>query len=138
MLKVFLDASVVIAALLSPSGGSARLSKLVKDKTIIGITSQTVIDEIKKHQRKIKKSEKEIGEFIAWNNFLVRRRIKKTEIKKYFGKIDQNDAHLIAGANLTHCEYLVTLDKKHLLKKEITSQFKPLIILSPKDLLSHG
>lgn len=135
MIKIFFDASVIIAALLSASGGSAKLSRLVKDKTIIGVTSQTVLDEVKKHQRKIKRSEKEIDRLIIDNSFLVSERIKKSETGKYVGRIDQNDAHLIAGANLTHCEYLTTLDKKHLLKKEIINQFKPLIILSPKDLL---
>lgn len=137
MIKVFFDASVIIAALLSPEGGSAKLSKFSQNKKVAGITSQTVIAEIKKHQTKIKKTAKEIDEFVLSNKFIVREKIKKSEIKEYQGKVDQNDVHLLAGANLTRCQYLVTLDKKHLLKKEIVSRFRSLSILSPKDLLEQ-
>lgn len=43
---VFFDASVIIAALLSPTGGSAMLFKYIKLGIIVGITSQTAIEEI--------------------------------------------------------------------------------------------
>lgn len=137
MVRVFFDASVIIAALLSPEGGSAKLSKFSQNKKVAGITSQTVIEEIKKHQTKIKKTQKEIDEFILANKFIVREKIKKSDIKEYQGRVDQDDAHLLAGANLTRCRYLVTLDKKHLLKREVVEGFKPLSILSPKELLKE-
>ena len=51
--------------------------------------------------------------------------------------IDDEDAHLIAGANLTRCSYLVSLDKKHVLKLDIKKNFLPLRIVSPKELLEE-
>src|SRR3989339_1004771 len=126
MLKIFFDASVIIAALLSPSGGSAKLLQLAKKKALAAITSQTVIDEVLKHQQKIQKTKKEIEEFLIQNPFLIRQKIKANEAKKYQRLIDADDCHLIAGANLTKCQYLVTLDKKHLLTKTAQNSVKPL------------
>ena len=45
-MRVFFDASVIIAALLSPTGGSALLFQFIKIGFIVGVTSQTVIAEV--------------------------------------------------------------------------------------------
>lgn len=138
-MRVFFDASVIIAALLSPSGGSSLLLKLVRADKIIGITSQTVVEEILEEDKfnKLKKSQDEIEEFIATSALLIRNFISSDEIKPYQDQIEIEDAHLIAGANLTKCSYLVTLDKKHLLNKEIKEEFLPLKIVSPKELIEE-
>ena len=65
---------------------------------------------------------------------------KPTTIDKmepYQGLVDVEDAHLIAGANLTKCGYLVTLDKKHLLRPDIQKKFLSLKIVSPGELLEE-
>lgn len=137
MIKVFFDASVIIAALLSPNGGSAKLLQLAKKGMLIAITSQTVVAEVLKHQQKIKKTKKEIEEFLTQNPFLIRQKIKQSETEKYQNLIDVNDCHLIAGANLTKSQCLVTLDKKHLLTKTAQSNVKPLKMVSPKELIAE-
>lgn len=125
-MRVFFDASVIIAAILSETGGSSLLFKYVKKNKIIGITSQTAVDEIleKDKSKRIKKSRKEIKEFIANSGLIVREQIKLEAIELYQSQVDLEDAHLIAGSKLTKCSYLVTLDK-----------FLPLQIVSPKELL---
>lgn len=135
MIKVFLDASVIIAAMLSQSGGSAQVVTLGKLGSWIQITSQTAIDEVKKHTEKINKSVWEIDQFIKNSNILVRQRITISETKYLVGLVDSKDAHLIAAARLTDCDYLITLDKKHLLKKDIKNKFNPLKIVNPEELL---
>ena len=138
-MRVFFDASVIIAALLSPTGGSALILKFIKISFIIGITSQTVIEEVleEKHFLKIKRSKGEIENFITQSRLIIRKTIAVDEITPYQNLIDPEDAHLIAGANLTKCEYLVTLDKKHLLRSDIQENFLPLRIVSPKELLEE-
>lgn len=138
-MRVYFDASVIIAALLSPFGGSSQLFKYIKRKVLVGITSQTVIDEILEEDKtiKLKKSEEEIELFIAQSGLIVRESITIGEITSYRGLIDVEDAHLVAGAVLTKCDYLVTLDKKHLLREDIRKRFLPLGIVSPKDLLTE-
>lgn len=136
MPKVYFDASVIIAALLSSSGGSAKLIECIRFGLITGITSQSVIDEVLKHAEKMNISSDEIQRYIARSGMVVRKRVTTEEIKPYRQEVDPDDAHVIAGALLTHCTYLVTHDKKHLLKPEIQKRFMPLHILFPKELLS--
>ena len=138
-MRVYFDASVLIAAILSPNGGSAQLLKFIKKGLIVGIASQTVIEEVleEDHLQKIKRSKGEIERFIAQSALLVRKRITGDETTVYENLVDEEDSHLIAGANLTKCQYLVTLDKKHLLLPDIKEKFLPLRIVSPKELLEE-
>lgn len=135
MTKIFLDASVIIAAILSPTGGSAKVIKLGQLGDWAQITSQTVVDEVKDHTEKIGKSSEEIGQFIKNHSVIVRKRMTKLEIKPLIELVDESDAHLIAGSKMTGVDFLVTLDKKHLLKEEIKNRFKPLKIVNPEELL---
>lgn len=138
-MRVYFDASIIIASLLSPNGGSSLLFEYVKRKKIIGITSQTTLEEILEEEKyeKLKKSKEEIEQFIVQSNLVIRDPITIYEISPYQGLIDTEDAHLIAGAILTKCSHLVTLDKKHLLRVDIQQKFLPLVILSPKELLEE-
>lgn len=136
-MRVYFDASVIIAALLSPTGGSSQLFKFFKKGIIAGICSQTVLAEVLEEDKpgKIKKSKDEIEQFIAKSGLMIRKSVTQEEIEPYKNLIDVKDAHLIAGAKLTKCEYLVSLDKKHLLRLDIQERFIPLKIVSPKELL---
>ena len=134
-MRVYFDASVIIAALLSPTGGSALLLEYAKRGKISVITSQTAIDEILDKTDKLNKSIRQINYFIAESGLIIRESITQKEIEPYKNQVDIKDAHLIAGANLTRSTYLVTLDKKHLLREDIQNKFLPLRIVSPKELL---
>ncbi len=138
-MRVFFDASVIIAAMLSPTGGSACVLKYVKAGKIVGVTSQTVINEILEEDKtkRLKKSKAEIEDFIANSGLVVREEITLEEIEPYQNRVDAEDAHLIAGANLTKCAYLVSLDKKHLIREDIKREFLPLKIVSPKELIEE-
>lgn len=139
-MRVYFDASVIIAALLSPTGGSAQLLAFVRFGLIKGVTSQTVLDEVfdQDKSERIKRSRNDIEQFIANSGLIVREIITEEEIYTYQGQLeDEDDLHLIAGANLTKCCYLVTLDKKHLLRSDVQKRFLPLLIVSPKELLEE-
>lgn len=135
--KVFLDASVFLSALISQSGGSAKLFEYAKDKRISLICSQTIINEVKNNLDKVRGGkEEDIDHFIITNKVLVRKKITEKEIDPYIEIVDKKDAHVLAGAILTKSDYLVTLDKKHLLKKEVQTNVKGIKIVLPKQLLA--
>lgn len=138
-MRVFFDASVIIAALLSPTGGSSLLLQYVKSGVIIGITSQTVLEEMLEEDKpkKLKRSHEEIGEFIAHSGLVVRESTTAEEIEPYKDDVNEEDAHLFAGALLTKCTHLVSLDKKHLVRPDLQKKFLPLRIVTPKDLLEE-
>ena len=136
MKTVYFDASIIIASILSPTGGSSALIDKVKSSDILGITSQTVINEILSHSYKIRRSSKEIFEYIQENKLIVRNRINLSDIETIKNlMIDVDDAHVFVGATLTKSDYLVSLDKKHILATQIKAKFPHLHILSPKELL---
>lgn len=88
--------------------------------------------------KKINKSKNELTDFILQHNFFVRQKVSKEESEKYLDFVsDPKDAHILAGAKLSGCGYLVTLDKKHLLNSVIKKRFKPLKIISPKEMLEE-
>lgn len=136
-MKVFFDTSVLFSAINSATGGSAKLASLAQMKAILGITTQNIIEELEKNQYKFEEVNSEIIHgFIEKNNFLVRKSVTESEIEPCHGIIERKDAHVIAGAILTHCDYLATLDKKHINNKRVKAKIKQVIILSPKELLS--
>jgi len=53
-MKVYFDASVIVASLLSASGGSSLLFKFIKKGMISGFTSQTVLQEILEEKKYFK------------------------------------------------------------------------------------
>ena len=136
-MRVFFDASIIIAAFLSPHGGSALLLRFIKHGDITGITSQTVVAEVLEEDKpiKLKRPRAEIERFIAESGLLVREAVTPAEIAPYQGLIDAEDAHLVAGATLTNCSHLVSLDKRHVLRDDVRQRFLPLRIVSPKELL---
>lgn len=138
-MRVFFDASVIIAAFLSPTGGSSLLLQYIKREIITGITSQTVLEEVLEEDKpkKLKRSFEEIGEFIRQSGLIVRENITTEEIASYKGDVDEEDAHLFAGALLTKCSHLVSLDKKHVVRPDIKKKFLPLRIVTPKELLEE-
>lgn len=135
MIKVYLDASVIIAALLSPTGGSAKLLEFIKLRAVVGVASQTVVDEVEEHSLKIRKSRREIRKFIQENSIMVRERIDELELEPFKNLIEDEDIHVAVGARLTKCDYLVTLDKKHLLRIEVKKLLKPIKVVAPKEIL---
>lgn len=123
--------------MLSKTGGSAKLVQFIKLGSIIGITSQTIIEEVEKQSLRIGKTVEEIRLFIKNNRILVRKKITKMEVTPYKDMVAEDDLHVVAGAKLTKSNYLITLDKKHLLKDEIREAFKPLKVVNPKEYLER-
>ena len=130
---VFFNASVIMAGIYSPSGGSAKCISWVKNGKVKGVVSEIILDEATKHAIKIHKSEKEIVNFITLNKFKIVSAPKN--VKSPYQKIvkDVGDVHLFVSTQEVCASHLVSLDKKHVLsiKKKI-SKFS---IVSPGELI---
>lgn len=137
MIRVFLDASVIIAALLSPNGGSHKLIELGNSGLIKNLTSQTVIDEVINNSSKIKRTEKQIIDFISKNTILVRERVETSETERFKKVVELKDTHVLAGSVTTRCTHLATLDKKHLLQPKVKKGMKYLKVVTPKEILEE-
>lgn len=132
--KVFFNASVILAGINSPGGGSAKLLQYIRSKKIKGLINVPVLDEAIKHADKIKKTSKDIMKAIYDIGFELLPAPKNEEIEKYYENIsDFGDAHLLASSINSKCEFLVSLDKKHVLA--IKNKINKTKIVSPKELL---
>lgn len=135
-LTVFFNASVIIAGLISQNGGSAKLLKYVKENKIKGIISEIIYDEVMRKSEKIGLSPNEIKRKL----FLIFDNIKKAPEENLVRKfnnivIDLGDSHVLASSTEVKADFLVTLDKKHLLI--LDKKIKGLRIVSPKQLIER-
>lgn len=131
---VFFNASVILAGIHSPMGGSAKLLRLVKQKQITGVISEIIFDELLRHADKIKKSKSKLSSIVLeiFPNILPAP--SNTSVFKYkYVVLDSGDTHVLASTKDSNAEYLVTLDKKHLLI--LQNKIKWVKIVSPKELL---
>lgn len=133
-LRVLFNASVVLAGLNSPDGGSGTLLKLVKSKKITGIISELILDEAMRHADKIELSAEEIQRKVE-SVFEVCPAPEEGIVEKYKRVvIDLGDAHVLASCEQENCFILATLDKKHLLI--LQGRIKGINIVSPGKLLN--
>lgn len=122
---VFFNASVILAGLHSPIGGSAKLLTLLKQKQIVGVISEIICDETLRHTTSTH----------VFRLFpMILSAPTRDAVEKHSKMvIDPGDAHVLASAHESKADYLVTLDKKHLLVLQKT--IKWVKIVSPKELL---
>lgn len=134
--RVFFNASVIIAGLNSPSGGSAKLLKQAKQKQIIGIISEIIMDEVLRHSDKLGKSKAEIEKDVKKIFPSISPAPYATEVEKWQKIVlDAGDAHVLASTKESKSKFLVTLDQKHLLM--LQNNVKEYCIVSPKQLIEH-
>ena len=129
--RVFFDASVILAGLKSPRGGSGKLLSWVKDEKIAGIISEVVLDEVLRHLDKLRLTKKSLVKLLPYFILLP----APKQLNNYYYRIckDIGDVHLFTSAKTSGCNYLVSLDKKHVLI--LNTQAKGFKIVSPKELI---
>lgn len=137
MTTAFLDSSVIIAGINSTTGASHFVLELSKEGKIVVTISEIVLQEVIRNLKK-KLPERILIQFFSYlaeSNFKKIDFEKESEILKYQGVTDAKDIHIIAATFKSKARYLVTLDKKHLLKLERKNfLFK---IVTPADFLKE-
>lgn len=135
-LRVFLDTSVVFAAVLSSSGGSRKLFLLAEAgvlKLVVGPTVLQECDEVVR--RKVPGSLSKLAQLLAAAQTETAARASKRQIKtaqSYVRYIP--DAHVLAEAIQTKPDWFVTHDKEHFLKRRNIIKL-PFEIGTPGDLI---
>jgi len=135
--RVFLDASVLIAAAASPSGGSSLLLEVCRGKRFRAVTTRRVLLEAQRNIRK-KFSEPEVIRFyreIASLDPEIAQPATEEELAKYAQLIERKGAHVLVAAIKCDASFLVTLDRKHFMTPQIGKANLPLSILTPGEFI---
>ena len=129
--KVFFNASVILAALNSPRGASGCLLRLVKKGRIEGVISELVWEEVVRHREKLGLSRRQVGQ-VRQGFWIV---TAPERLKKKYERvaIDLGDVHLFTSAEEVGADYLVSLDKKHVLA--LKGKVREVKVVSPGELV---
>jgi hypothetical protein len=139
-IKIFLDTSVIIAAILSPTGGSFRLIRESILKDYILLISDYVLDEcIRTLKIKFPTKLNTLTSFLTNYNFQILKDPTEKEVEKLIKIINFRDAPVLGGALKHKAEYLITLDKKDFLNPKVLEfvKKKNLLVLTPKEFLER-
>lgn len=134
--KVFFNASVILAGLHSSKGGSAKLLSWAKKRIISGIASEIILDEVLSRCGKINITKNEVNRKLQGVFSEITPPPKRSTVDA-FKKIvvDVGDAHVLASGKETKTDYIVSLDKKHILV--LKRKFKYSKIVSPGELIEN-
>jgi predicted nucleic acid-binding protein len=128
-LKIFLDASVILAGLGSFKASSYALLALGKQKKLLLIVSPTVIDEAKKRAYRVKRNANDVEDLMAWANVKITAIPTEKQIADASTVVvDPNDWHLLAACSQIKNITLITLDRKHLISKRDKISYPPILL----------
>lgn len=140
-LNVFLDASVILSGLASPTGGSYKILEAGRSKKFGLFASKLVISEVGAHLSKVKVSPFELSKLVENKTIRVVETPPLEFILKFTSlTLDPNDAHVLAGAVISGSDFLISLDKKHILTRKVKRFLSPIKVFSPRQFwryLSH-
>ena len=133
MKRIFLDSSVLFAAVNSPTGGSAKLFTL---KNVTLFVSPVVLAEVERNCRK-KLQTYHLDRFFYLVSLCTNldQQPESLHIKHAQKVIHEKDAVILAEVKQSKCVIVASLDTKHFFTKEARAFLKPTHIMTPKELI---
>ena len=136
MIKTFFDTSVLLASLRSPQGGSSELLRYAVVEATEAYISDDVLDEVARHVHEVGPALRSLLlEYLAAISFTVVT-VTTEEVARATVFTDPKDSPIVAAAEKARVDYLVTLDKRHLLNKR--AEIEPhvgFVIVRPETVL---
>ena len=135
MIRVFLDANILVAAAASPQGGSALLLEMGKKGLLEIISSHLALLEAERNVRK-KLPPHAMTRFhrlLKETPLLIAPAPSREEIHRHHAVIHEKDAPILAAAVGSKADYLVTLDQRDFMTEKIRRARLPLKIVTPRE-----
>ena len=134
---LFLDASVLIAAAASKSGGSSLILEICRQGKAKAKTSHLVLLEAERNIQAKLGSDALLRFYqeIASFDMEVVKTPTEHEISSQKRFINPKDAHVLAAAVKGKVTFLLTLDRKHFLSPKVLQAGLPFQIMTPGDFL---
>lgn len=132
MLRVFIDASVLFAAVYSPRGSARDLLRLGLEGKITLVISPNILEEIERNLlRKAPRAAPYYRDLLATLALEIVSLPAQAAVQDAAAYVAEKDAHVIAAAIEAHPDYLVTYDQKHLLAPPEVARRSGLTIVTP-------
>ncbi len=133
MHRIFIDSSVLFAAIYSATGHSADLLRLGITGRMIIVISDDVIEETRRNLETSKPEKlSALSKALSVAGFETVA-VSKKKVQEAAQHVVAKDAHIIAAAKFAKVDMLVSLDKKHILGRPELAEYIGAPILSPKD-----
>ena len=137
-LRLFLDASVIIAGIASLTGASGIILSLCEAGQVQAVVSEAVLDECQRNlQRKLPEMMPRFQRVMEALKLEVVPYPSLERVRRCEVIIHRKDAHILAAAIEARPDYLITLDVTHFLKDPSVGQKSGLRIVSPGDFLNE-
>jgi predicted nucleic acid-binding protein len=133
MIRAFLDASVIFAAVYSKTGAARELFRQAIHDQVRLVVNQDVLDEAQRNLTK--KAAQEVGQLRVLMA-MIDPEIAPDPSAKLVAQVSQyvveKDVPVVAGALATQVDYLVTFDRKHLIEPAEVAEKSGLKIVLPE------
>lgn len=133
MIKIFLDSSVLFSACYSSRGHSRDLILMALRGEINLVSSNYVIEETRRNLERFSPDQVLFLDFVLDNLQIEIIRPTKSQVVAAAKIVALKDAPIVAAAKRADVDYLVTLDKKHLLGNEEIPKYANVDVLTPKN-----
>lgn len=132
-LTLFLDASVILSGLASPTGGSGKVLEAAKRQKLTLFTTPLVVEEVARHVGKLNIAPDKLHRLLSSKTVRLLADPNEKTIEKFRHAChDPDDAHVLAGAAISGANVLLSLDKKHILVPKVIKALHPMFVKSPK------
>lgn len=135
-LKVFVNSDVIISSLLSSSGAAHFL--LHNTDAVKPCISNLSLQEMRIVVERLAIDGKKLASLLEGNIEIVQLQYTLETVKSAFGKyvLDENDAHIVAGAKEAKAKFLVSYNTKDFKVEKIKQDFT-VILITPGYLLQY-
>jgi predicted nucleic acid-binding protein len=134
--KVFVDSDVIISSLLSSSGAAYFL--LHRANAVKPYISNLSLQEIRIVVERLSVDSNKLASLLRGNMGIVQLQYTKETVKTAYRQyvLDENDAHIVAGAKEAKAKFLVSYNSKDF-KVERIKRDLAVILITPAHLLQY-
>jgi predicted nucleic acid-binding protein len=135
MIRVFVDASVFFSACYSEAGASFAIFRLGLQGKVQLVVSEYVLEEV--HRNLAKKSPEDLERLQDFRDNVPFKVVEpsREDVLHAARYTDLKDAPVVAAARKTGVDYLVSLDRRHLVGQPKVAKGSGLKIVLPEELL---
>lgn len=135
-LKIFVDSDVIISSLISQTGAAFLLLNQTDDLDLfIATKSQQELQEVVK---RLNLYQDKLKNLISRRFSVIQLNEPLNKLKKQFADyvLDDNDAHIVAGAKAAPARFLISYNTRHCKTDRLKKDFN-IILTTPANLLQY-